>query len=130
VDDFLTRNKDARRKIREVHPEVCFWALARGKAMLHSKQTSDGFENRKKILGKYYRQTENLVNYILKTSPRNQVKRDDILDALAAAVTAASGLQNLLTLPENPDNDARGFPMEMLYRRFDGFVKSPKFPSP
>ena len=47
----------------------------------------------------------NLVDYIIKTSPRNQVKRDDILDALAAVVTAASGLQNLLTLPENPDSE-------------------------
>ncbi len=37
IDQFLRANPDARRKIREVHPEVLFWSLNGMKAMVHNK---------------------------------------------------------------------------------------------
>ncbi len=41
--------------------------------------------------------------------------RDDILDALAAAVTARFGFNALKTLPEAPERDEEGLPMEMVH---------------
>ena len=41
---------------------------------------------------------------------------DDILDALAAAVTAREGYPDRLeTVPDEPPRDARGLPMEMVF---------------
>ena len=39
VDSYLLKTKRARPLIREVHPEVCFWALAGGRAMAWRKKT-------------------------------------------------------------------------------------------
>ena len=44
--------------------------------------------------------------------PRKIVARDDILDALVAAVT---GMNELRTVPGNPEVDSCGLPMEMVY---------------
>lgn len=38
-----------------------------------------------------------------------------VLDALVAAVTAATGAENLRTLPDAPERDGRGLRMEMVY---------------
>lgn len=38
VDELLSGQASARLQIREVHPEVCFWALAGGHPMRHSKK--------------------------------------------------------------------------------------------
>ena len=51
---------------------------------------------------------------------KSQVADDDILDALAAAITARIGCQQgneLRTLPENPPTDSKGLPMEMVYAK-------------
>jgi len=40
---------------------------------------------------------------------------DDIVDALAAAVTGFLSNGDLSTLPEVPEQDERGRPMEMVY---------------
>ncbi len=42
-------------------------------------------------------------------------REDDILDALAAAVTGLIGGTKLKTLPASPERDAQGLPMEMVY---------------
>ena len=43
------------------------------------------------------------------------VADDDILDAMAAAITASTNPAALKTLPEHPTMDSRGLPMEMVY---------------
>lgn len=43
------------------------------------------------------------------------VADDDILDAMAAAITASTDPAALRTLPEHPTMDSRGLPMEMVY---------------
>ena len=43
VDSLLRESAKARRAVREVHPEICFWALAGGRPMRHSKKTERGF---------------------------------------------------------------------------------------
>jgi predicted RNase H-like nuclease len=46
VDEFLRLNPDARKKFREVHPEVLFWAFNGQKAIPHNKKKSAGYEER------------------------------------------------------------------------------------
>ena len=43
------------------------------------------------------------------------VARDDILDALAAAVVARHGQGKLQSVPKVPQKDPMGLPMEMVY---------------
>ena len=43
------------------------------------------------------------------------VKADDILDALAAAVTALLGNDHLVSIPDEAETDSCGLPMEMVY---------------
>jgi predicted RNase H-like nuclease len=45
----------------------------------------------------------------------DRFERDDLLDALAAAVTAQRGWQQYLTIPAAPPEDTFGLPMEMVY---------------
>lgn len=121
VDTLLRNSKIARSCIRETHPEVCFWAMA-GRPMKHSKKTEEGFPERMRLLLSLYPQTNEVVRHVSSTYRRKEVARDDILDALSAAVTAAVGAQRLATIPEIPEVDSEGLPMEMVY--------SPHFKTP
>ena len=56
---------------------------------------------------------------------QKEVKRDDILDALAAAITAKIGFDNLSCLPPQPERDPQGLAMEMVYF-LGSFYKSVK----
>ena len=42
--------------------------------------------------------------------------RDDIPDALSAAVTATVGVEGLVSIPETPEFDSQDLRMEMVYR--------------
>ncbi len=46
VDRYLLETNAARAVLREVHPEVCFWALAGERPMSSSKKTLEGREER------------------------------------------------------------------------------------
>jgi predicted RNase H-like nuclease len=99
-------------KIKEIHPEICFWALA-GEPLEYSKKTKEGFEERLNILRRCNNKTDEIVTYALENYRRREVSKDDILDALAAAITALGPLKSL---PDRPEFDDRGLPMQMLYR--------------
>jgi len=114
VDQLLTSNKDARSHIRETHPELCFWALNNGKSTLFRKKDKRGIEERKEILASAYPQTSEVLDYSLRQYARKDVAEDDILDALVAAVTASRKEEGLLTIPENPEFDSEGLPMEIV----------------
>ncbi len=114
VDVFLGEQAQARWRIREVHPEVCFWALNGGRPMAFNKRSEEGIQERLRVLRRVYRHTEAIVNYAVEKY-RGIAAPDDVLDALVAAVTASNEKRGLMTLPENPDCDAHGLPMEMVY---------------
>lgn len=116
MDTFLYKHRDARWLIRETHPEICFWAMS-GQAMKHHKTTEEGFTERKQILTKYFPQTPEMVAETLIKYKLTAIGKDDILDALAAAITITTGLGELATIPEKPEIDAQGLPMEMVCRR-------------
>ena len=119
VDEVMRqRCVEARPRVREVHPEVCFWALNGKKPMCHPKGKSAGLEERKGVLQHHERRTIDIYNCASDKYPRRKVARDDILDALAAAVTAKLGCQdsaNHRTIPECPPTDGNDLPMEMVY---------------
>ncbi len=102
--------------VREVHPEICFFGLNKGKPMQHSKHKEKGIRERLDALRYIEKNTDNIFIEACKKFPGRSIKKDDIIDALAAAVTAKNGWpEEFKTLPENPKSDSKKLPMEMVY---------------
>jgi len=115
VDELLLRDDEAKARIREVHPEVCFWALAGGRPMSYHKSTEQGYLERANMLEFVHPGAYDIIARGLADFPRSRVARDDILDALSAAITALVGPNGLATIPETPETDAKNLPMQMVY---------------
>ena len=124
VDTFMQSGNG--KMWREVHPEVCFRAL-KGLALNRgSKKVSAAIAERCDILNNLQilpcnaaKIVATALDYpiIAKDDTGHPIAaEDDILDALAAAITAKLGFpNNYKTLPENPPKDSTGLPMEMVY---------------
>ncbi len=115
VDTWLQNNQKVRSRVRESHPELCFWAMAGGLSMAHSKKTAMGFGERYALLFENYPQTSAIVHQALAQFRRKDLARDDILDALALAVSAKRGIKSIRTAPQNPPRDKKRLPMEIVY---------------
>lgn len=114
VDQLMCADENARTHITEIHPELCFYGLA-GHPMEYSKKNEDGFRERKNILVEIYPPTEKVVKSSLSNYFRKDVDKDDVLDALAATLTARKGHDHKLrTIPEEPEIDPQGLPMRMV----------------
>ena len=113
VDEWL-RGETDRAKVREMHPEVAFWALNGRRPMSFNKRSSEGCEERLALLGKYQPRARVIVDSAMQRYKRGEVARDDIVDALVAAVVSRHA-QSLRTFPESPDIDDRRLPMEIVY---------------
>lgn len=118
LDDYLLNNESMRRKIREIHPELCFWGLAGGHPMNHNKKTPEGILERRQVLTEVFPYTEQVIAEA-RANPafRRRVAMDDILDALAAAVAGLGIGPELSSIPVIPEFDAHNLPMEMVFRR-------------
>jgi predicted RNase H-like nuclease len=115
VDRFLLNARRQAQRIREVHPEVCFWALADRKPMKYRKTTVDGRNERLHILQQYEPGVTALLEDALSRTLRKHVKADDILDACVAFVTAEARRGEMTSLSDEPFHDPLGLPMEMIY---------------
>ncbi len=119
VDEMMiTPNSSANPSVREVHPELCFWALNFKRAMRDSKKTEAGWSQRLRVLTKYHDRAQEICDHAIAGLLRKVVARDDILDALAAAVTArlvCTKPDGCRAAPINPPTDNKGLPMEMVY---------------
>lgn len=113
VDDFILSTK-MQGKFREMHPEVCFWSLNNYHPMQFNKKKNDGYDERKRLLNKYFSNTEKLVEDSRCRFLKKDVATDDILDALVGAVTARF-YERLKQLPLNPETDNKGLKMEIVY---------------
>lgn len=113
VDIFLRENSHIN-NVREIHPEVCFWALNNKNEMAHSKKKKEGFEQRVKVLSGYCSQYNDIIAKSLNSYLRKEVAKDDILDAMVGAVIARNN-KNLETLPIKPEVDVEGIKMEVVY---------------
>lgn len=116
VDTWLKKNPTAQSRVRESHPELCFWALAGKRAMVYPKKASKGFKERYIILKKTYPQAAAIVEQALAQFRRKDLARDDVLDALVLAVSArlSAGKPNTIPPPIAPV-DEQGRPMEIVY---------------
>lgn len=115
VDSLLLGDASARGRVREIHPEVCFWAMNGQRPIDAAKSTSAGVEARLAVLTRRLPRARALVEATLSAHPRTKVQADDVLDALAAYVTAQAPLDKLRALRGNPERDQENLPMEMLY---------------
>lgn len=133
VDVFLRRFEEARGKIYESHPEVCFAAF-NGKESLPKKDSKEGREERLKILNKEDPDTGEYISNLVENRSKDKAewhhriqsgRRDDIIDAAVLAVTAKRiGLSSREAMNEYPrlpqdasgsPKDDKGLPMEIVY---------------
>ena len=115
---LVNRGEGESPRVREAHPEVCFWGLNGNVSMSANKKRRAGMDERLSVLQRLEPQTETIYQSALSKYRRREVARDDIIDALVAAVTAKLSCLHgyeLKTLPESPPTDSKGLPMEMVY---------------
>ena len=121
VDEFLDMTPSARDCLFETHPELCFYSLNEQKT-LPRKETEVGIQRRKELLENeqlealsIYEQACDL--YLTPEYASFLNSKDDILDALVAAVAAKRPVDELARLPKanDPPQDACGLPMQMVY---------------
>ena len=119
VDKLMTApDGSARRQVREVHPEVCFWALNNRQPMQFAKSTTEGRAERLRVLQAVEPQAQEVLEKTCSRWYRKDVAKDDIFDALVAVVTAYLGQDDeggLQTIPGHPPTDSTSLPMEMVF---------------
>jgi predicted RNase H-like nuclease len=117
VDRLMVADAEARARVLEVHPEVCFWAFAGGQPMQHPKKTVAGQAERLALLERLDPRITPVFDKTMQKYRRREVQADDILDAMVALITAREGQGQLASLPAEPPVDEAGLPMRMMYRR-------------
>jgi predicted RNase H-like nuclease len=115
VDELLHNNRFLCNKLRESHPEVCFWALNNKNAMRFSKKSKAGREERMQVLIRYLPAAHDILEFAANSYRRNQVAVDDIIDAMALALTTKVGHKKLNSFPLGQRLDMRDLPMEIVY---------------
>ncbi len=114
VDVLLRASLRARRRIREVHPEVSFWAWTGGRPMAHAKRTPAGRRARLALVEGWL--GRGVLSRARGCHPKQHVADDDILDAIAALWTASRiEAGESATLPGSPPKDSAGLPMRIVY---------------
>ena len=115
VDSFLVENKISQEKIKEVGPKVYFQVF-KGFPMKYSKKSHDGFLERKETFKNIYLFTDKIIEAALSEYRRKEVAKDDILDALVAAITAKMGyIYGFEFVPREPETDINGLKIQMVY---------------
>jgi predicted RNase H-like nuclease len=103
---------DLQRRIREVHPEVSFFALAGLSPARAGKKKAEGREERTRLLNQYFFQVEEGVGRF----PASRATTDDVLDAYACAWTAMRLFRGEAgCLPDDPERDEKGLQMAIWY---------------
>jgi predicted RNase H-like nuclease len=114
VDALLRGDGVAREAIREVHPEVSFWAWNGSAPMRERKKRRAGRAERLRLAEAWL--GPDLLARARGAHRRKDLADDDILDAVAALWTAhrlADGTAE--TLPSAPPQDDCGLPMQIVY---------------
>jgi predicted RNase H-like nuclease len=82
--------------------------------MEYYKKTPAGYSGRLMVLREHYYEAEDIINSALRRWP-GRLAREDIVDALANAVTAWKSQGELRRIPDEPEADSTGLIMEMVY---------------
>lgn len=119
IDEFLNMFPNAKNRIVESHPEVCFAILnSKGnfpEPIYENKKTQEGMSKRLELLSKYYYRTEDIKVHIY-SNPTLYGMKDDVVDALCLAVIGMLGIGNGFgAIPNRPMRDNRGILMQMIY---------------
>ena len=112
VDGALRANTELSSRVREIHPEVCFYFWNGRRPMAHAKRTPEGLAERRALIESEFGP---VLNELWRSVPRGVAAMDDLADAFAALWTAnriASG--SALTVPAAPPCDRFGFPMQIV----------------
>jgi len=108
VEDAIT--SDCQRWAFEVHPEICFWALAGQHPMVHNKRTGAGTSERLDLLRTVF---HDIQRYLRNRPPG--VGKDDLLDAAAAAWTAIRLHKGEALRVCTPERDEKGLALTICY---------------
>jgi predicted RNase H-like nuclease len=116
VDEFLCEDPGRREWIREVHPEVSFWAWNGSKPMDYPKKKRTGElplgrKEREELVIPRYKEWYTLVQSKL---PPEACAYDDLLDAFAALWSAERVLSGeAVLIPDKTEIDSCGLRMEI-----------------
>jgi predicted RNase H-like nuclease len=109
LDRVMTPELQAR--VHEVHPELSFAEMKNKQAVLSKKSSSEGREERIKLLEASGFPWQELTG---PTHLQKDVANNDIVDACACAWSARRTLEeHALTIPNHPEKDARGLVMSI-----------------
>lgn len=114
VDQAVRNTPGAREFVYEIHPEICFWAMNGGKAIVESKRKAPGYELRRALIEGHF--GSKAVSQVREAHPQTLVADDDMLDAFAALWTAErinSGTAHVI--PDPPEIDSLGLRMGIWY---------------
>jgi predicted RNase H-like nuclease len=111
VDGVLARSPGLRRRVREIHPELAFRAMAGARAGLSPKRSAAGRARRTRLLARHFASLRaGLVR------PPRGAALDDVLDAHAVCWSAARiACGSAVCLRGRPSVDRRGRPMAIWY---------------
>ena len=121
VDQLLRDDRTVPPVIREIHPELCFWAFAGRKPMKHCKKDGAGFRERLDVLKRIRPSAAQEIERTLSEFKPNgkHVARDDAVDAMVAALTAAAKARRCEPCQRSRQEMRSGsrfrLPMEMVY---------------
>ncbi len=104
----------SRERTWEIHPEVSFAALSEGATLAHSKRSDQGAALRREALGTWLWPSR--IASALDALPSKLAARDDILDSIVAAWSAARILRNEhRTVTDGIPRDSTGLRMTVAY---------------
>lgn len=115
VDEILLLDQVVRQRVREIHPEVCSWALNSCKPLRFSKSKREGLEERISILSRYEPGVRDLLERTMAKHTCRDVRRDDVLDALVGYVVASASPSTWRTLGGESLVDQNCLPMTIVY---------------
>ena len=109
VDRVMSRVVELR--LREVHPELCFALMNGSQPLRHKKKTVEGEKQRLDLLRS---SGFPAIDWQQLSYRKRDVKRDDIIDACAAAWSARRILEGkALHFPKKDERDAHGLLMRI-----------------
>lgn len=113
VDDEIRQNPALQSRVREVHPELCFYYWNACRPMRAAKKKPEGERERLELIEHYF--GNDAFTAVRPSVPSRLASDDDIIDAFAALWTSRRIVENsAVTIPSTPAYDERGIRMEML----------------
>lgn len=117
VDTFILKNMKYKNRIFEAHPEICFASLNNQVPMTFKKKEKEGMEERINLLQSIFPKSKEIFEKGNNQFLKKEVKSDDIVDALALAITGYLGRKNGFDflISKEKKQDIYGLEMNMIF---------------